>query len=289
MRLAEFIRESTAALEPLYPGREAGDIVLLLCERRFGVKRHTHILHPDYEVDESRVEGDMARLLAWEPVQYVTGKADFFGMEFNVNPSVLIPRPETEGLVEMALPFLKGLEHPSVLDLCTGSGCIAWAVSKSVPESEVTGVDISEEALSTAAGQMEGPGPSFVRADILGAPLTHCRFDLILSNPPYVCNGEKSSMRRNVLDYEPELALFVPDDDPLVFYRAVARWSSALLKSEGMGIVEINSGLGDATASVFEAAGFVGVSVEKDCFGRNRFVRFFQNRTVQTPEGQAAV
>lgn len=285
MLLAEFIRESTAALEPLYPGREAGDIVFFLCERRFGVKRYTHILHPDYEVDEGRIAGDMARLLAWEPVQYVTGKADFFGMEFNVNPSVLIPRPETEGLVEMALPFLKGLEHPSVLDLCTGSGCIAWAVSKSVPEAEVTGVDISEEALRTAARQMEGPGPSFVRADVLGTPLTGCRFDLVLSNPPYVCNGEKSLMRRNVLDYEPEPALFVPDDDPLVFYRAVARWSRALLKSEGMGIVEINSGLWDATARVFESAGFVGVSVEEDCFGRNRFVKFFKNRTVQPSEG----
>lgn len=274
MLLADFIRESTLALERLYPGPEAGSIVSLVCEKRFGTRSYTHIVNPGYEIDESVAKDDISRLLNWEPVQYVLGKAYFCGREFNVGPGVLIPRPETEMLVELAERFLKGRDRPSILDLCTGSGCIAWTLKKDIPDSDVTAVDISEKALEIASGQFGEPSPVFLKADILDEPPVEGPFDLIACNPPYVCEREKKTMRRNVLDFEPATALFVPDEDPLMFYRGAARWAVPLLKKDGLGIVEINEDYGTGTAGLFRNEGFGNVRIEKDIFGKNRFVLF---------------
>ena len=284
MLLAEFIRESVPALEKLYPSPEARGLVLMLCEERLGVRSYTHIVEPLFEIPEPELPGlkaDMSRLAAGEPIQYVLGYTEFCGRKFKVGPSVLIPRPETGQLVDEALKLLAATGRPAkVLDLCTGSGCIAWSVALGAPGVSVTAADISEPALALARSQFEDVpsgvnAPEFVCSDLLGG----CReisgrFDLLLSNPPYVMEKEKAAMRRNVLDYEPGIALFVPDDDPLLFYRALASVSLRLLDSSGTGVVEINEALGPETAAVFEAAGYRKTEILRDIFGKDRFVRF---------------
>ena len=284
MLLAEFIRESVPALEKLYPSPEARGLVLMLCEERLGVRSYTHIVEPLFEIPEAALSGlkaDMSRLAAGEPIQYVLGYTEFCGRKFKVGPSVLIPRPETGQLVDEALKLLAATGRPAkVLDLCTGSGCIAWSVALGAPGVSVTAADISETALALALSQFEdvpsgANAPEFVCSDLLGGCREICgRFDLLLSNPPYVMEKEKAAMRRNVLDYEPGIALFVPDDDPLLFYRALASVSPRLLDSFGTGIVEINEALGPETAAVFEAAGYKKTEILRDIFGKDRFVRF---------------
>ena len=169
-----------------------------------------------------------------------------------------------------------------VLDLCTGSGCIAWTMALENPDAEVVAVDISDAALEVASSQdfsdelsrTGAKAPVFVKADVLADVPFAGQFDIILSNPPYVMDTETALMRTNVLDHEPHLALFVSDDDPLIFYRAVARWASRLLSSSGFGIVEINEALGAETAQVFIDAGFPTAQVLQDFSGRDRFVHF---------------
>ena len=284
MLLAEFIRESVPALEKLYPSPEARGLVLMLCEERLGVRSYTHIVEPLFEIPEAELPGlkaDMSRLAAGEPIQYVLGNTEFCGRKFKVAPSVLIPRPETGQLVDESLKLLAAMGRPAkVLDLCTGSGCIAWSVALGAPGVSVTAADISEPALALARSQFEdvpsgANAPEFVCSDLLGGCREICgRFDLLLSNPPYVMEKEKAAMRRNVLEHEPGIALFVPDDDPLLFYRALASVSLRLLDSSGTGIVEINEALGPETAAVFEAAGYRKTEILRDIFGKDRFVRF---------------
>lgn len=284
MLLAEFIRESVPALEKLYPSPEARGLVLMLCEERLGVRSYTHIVEPLFEIPEPELPGlkaDMSRLAAGEPIQYVLGYTEFCGRKFKVGPSVLIPRPETGQLVDESLKLLAAMGRPAkVLDLCTGSGCIAWSVALGAPGVSVTAADISEPALALARSQFEdvpsgANAPEFVCSDLLGGCREICgRFDLLLSNPPYVMEKEKAAMRCNVLEHEPGIALFVPDDDPLLFYRALASVSLRLLDSSGAGIVEINETLGPETAAVFEAAGYRKTEILRDIFGKDRFVCF---------------
>lgn len=280
MLLSAFIRCGTERLSVIYPSPEAKGIVLMLCEERLGVKSYTHIIEPGYEIPVGALpalESDMDRLAAGEPVQYVLGYADFCGRRFKVNQSVLIPRPETEQLVSEAVSILLSGERPCrVLDLCTGSGCIAWSVFLEVPGTEVVAVDISDAALEVARSQFGGPSPRFVKADVLSGPegFDEGLFDLVLCNPPYVMESEKSAMRTNVLNYEPGLALFVPDADPLVFYRAVARWSGRFLRHGGTGLVEINESLGPQTEAVFKYAGYKETQIVRDFFSKYRFVKF---------------
>lgn len=301
MLLADFIRQGTEALAALYPEPEARSMMLLLCEERLGVSRHAYLSEPALEVPAGCLAGDLARLRNGEPIQYILGFADFYGRRFNVSPAVLIPRPETEFLChtilsgkrttlpagtpsgERAYSLVSVNETegaPAVVDLCTGSGCIAWTLAAEIPGAEVTGVDISPEALTVARGQQVTchRAPSFVQADILQDPpasLPEASFDLLTANPPYVMDRERAAMRPNVLEHEPALALFVPDEDPLVFYRAVARWARTLLRPGGWGYAEINALLGPETAAVFRDAGFSGVSLLQDLGGASRFVRFF--------------
>ena len=284
MLLAEFIRESVPALEKLYPSPEARGLVLMLCEEKLGVRSYTHIVEPLFEIPEPELPGlkaDMSRLAAGEPIQYVLGYTEFCGRKFKVGPSVLIPRPETGQLVDESLKLLAAMGRPAkVLDLCTGSGCIAWSVALGAPGVSVTATDISEPALALARSQFkdvpsDANAPKFVCSDLLGGCREICGcFDLLLSNPPYVMEKEKSAMRRNVLEHEPGIALFVPDDDPLLFYRALASVSLRLLDSSGTGIVEINEALGSETAAVFETAGYRKTEILRDIFGKDRFVRF---------------
>ena len=283
MLLSDFIRNGTARLETLYPSPEARGLVLMLCEELLGVKRYTHIVEPETAVPperEAELTAGLDRLCAGEPVQYVLGVAEFCGHRFAVGPGVLVPRPETEQLVAEAVRALREMDldrAPRVLDLCTGSGCIAWSVAKEVRDAEVVGIDLSEEALRYARDQFPtGSAPVFLRADVLDTEqdFPYGPFDLIVSNPPYVLERERAQMRPNVLDWEPGLALFVPDDDPLRFYRAVARWAQRFLRPGGAGLVEINEALGPETAAVFWDAGFKNVQILPDFARKNRFIRF---------------
>ena len=281
MLLADFIRDGAARLEKLYPSPEARGLVLMLCRELLGVTNYTHIVEPQTAVPDAmlpELEGDLQRLCAGEPIQYVLGVAEFCDRRFSVGPGVLVPRPETELLVAEAVRTLQEMDlarAPRVLDLCTGSGCIAWSIALDVRDAEVTGVDLSETALAFARNQFSG-SPTFLQADVLdteqavdGGP-----FDLIVSNPPYVLERERALMRPNVLDWEPALALFVSDDDPLLFYRAVARWAQRFLRPGGVGLVEINEALGPETADVFREAGFKNVQNLPDFYKKMRFVRF---------------
>ena len=284
MFLKDIIKEGINTISSLYPEGEAREMVLAYLEHRLGTTRHTHILNPDYMVADDlvpEIRDAYSRMASGEPLQYVIGESWFYGRRFNVSPDVLIPRPETEILCRIALsPMAK-----KVLDLCTGSGCIAWTLALEMPGADVTGVDISDGALAVASGQdfeeeMSGTGakaPRFIKADVLGKPVTELGvFDVLVSNPPYVMDSEKALMRPNVLDHEPHLALFVSDDDPLVFYRAVAEWALALLKTSGMGVVEINEALGEETAEIYRNAGFSDVHIIKDLNDKDRFVSFIR-------------
>ncbi len=287
MLLADFIRRAAASLENLYPSPEARGLVLMLCGERLGVERYTHVVEPQTPVPADReagLEDDLRRLCAGEPIQYVLGFTEFCGRRFSVGPGVLIPRPETEQLVAEAVAELRGHTAPRVLDLCTGSGCIAWSLALEVPEAEVIGVDLSETALRYAEGQFPTqyggispePQPLFLQADVLDTEqaFPYGPFDLIVSNPPYVMERERTLMRPNVLDWEPALALFVPDDDPLRFYRAIARWAQRFLAPGGIGLVEINEALGPETAALFRSAGLKNVQIRRDFFQKERFIRF---------------
>ena len=289
MLLRTLINEARQTVSTLYPEGEASGMVFALFEHLLGTKRHTHIVEPSYEVSAESVklvEAALERLAAGEPLQYVIGSACFYGRDFKVSPSVLIPRPETEILCRTAIESLCPEKDVRVLDMCTGSGCIAWTMALECPGAEVVAVDISDDALAVASSQdfaeeMQRTGacaPTFLKADVLadvpsGEAFSR-GFDMILSNPPYVMNKEKALMRTNVLEHEPHLALFVSDDDPLLFYRAVARWASALLSPGGIGLVEINEALGPETARVYLDAGFTSAEVLQDLSGRDRFVSF---------------
>ena len=296
MLLKDFLNAGVARLEPLYPTKEARNIMLMLCENRIGTKSYTHIVEPEYQIKDKFLDGlnaDLERLAAGEPVQYVLGFADFCGLRFKVTPEVLIPRPETELLCREAIKigsrmqrmrkaYGKQARPVRVLDLCTGSGCIAWTVALNIPGAEVIGVDISEGAVAVASSQdfamtikeTEAVAPRFVVADVLAEshPFVDGDFDLILSNPPYIMESQKAQMRANVLNYEPSTALFVDDGDPLVFYRSIAALSRTCLSAEGKGLTEINELFGPETAKVFSDAGFSKTEVVKDFYDKNRFV-----------------
>ena len=283
MLLADFIRDGIARLEPLYPSPEARGLVLMLCEERLGVRNYTHIIEPQTPVPadrEAELMQDLERLCQGEPIQYVLGVTEFCDRRFAVGPGVLVPRPETELLVAEGVRVLQEMElsAPQVLDLCTGSGCIAWSIALDVRDAQVIGIDLSEAALRYARNQFPGVsgGPQFLQTDVLDTEqdFPYGPFDLIVSNPPYVRESERAQMRRNVLDYEPGMALFVPDDDPLRFYRAVARWAQRFLRPGGVGLVEINEALGPETAAVFAAAGFRNIQIHRDFFEKSRFIRF---------------
>lgn len=296
MLLAEFVKAGTKALESLYPQKEARSIVLMLCEEVLGTENYTHIVEPEFKIDDKKLpelEAAMERLKKMEPVQYVLGHTEFYGRTFKVDPAVLIPRPETELLCRDAIklgmrvyrmrsPYGKNAEPVRILDLCTGSGCIVWTMALSIPGSRVTAVDISDAALEVAAGQdfaselksKETFKPEFIKADVLDSEqeIELGPFDMVLSNPPYIMESEKEDMRRNVLEYEPESALFVPDDDPLLFYRAIARWSQRFMSPDGVGLSEVNESLARQTETVFKAAGYAHTEIVRDLSDKNRYI-----------------
>lgn len=272
MQLAAFRKHAVQSLAPLYEEREAGSIVDMLLSGRLGLASYAYVTEPEREIPTDVLEEDLRRLLAGEPVQYILGFAEFYSRKFKVSPAVLIPRPETEELVEAVIRARGSEPGLKVLDLCTGSGCIAWALAFELREAEVIAVDISAPALDIARGQFEGK-VDFVQADVLAETLPlDGPFDVIVSNPPYILGEEKLDMRSNVLDYEPDIALFAPDSDPLAFYRAIARHAERLLAPGGLAVLEINPLLAEQTAALY--AGFSSVNILQDISRRPRFVTF---------------
>lgn len=291
MFLKDFIYDNIAGLQEVYAPEEARALVLRLCRDVLGTESYTHVIEPETLVPEDRLpflREAVRRLLREEPLQYILGYEDFAGYRFNVTPAVLIPRPETEELCREAVAVARGMKREKgelrILDLCTGSGCIAWTLALSVPGAVVVGADVSEDALEVAmqphlqelaAGTGAVP-PEFVRYDVLKGPdgFAPGMFDMILSNPPYIRESEKSMMRKNVLDYEPELALFMPDDDFLIFFEKISEFAKKRLNPGGFAMVEINEALEGPTSSIFSAGGFAEIESEKDFRAKFRFIKF---------------
>ena len=284
-------RELITQLTPQRGAGEARAIVRLVMEERFGLSQVDLLLGKDTTLsadDRKDFEKIALRLLRGEPVQYVLGFADFFGHRFRVTNDVLIPRPETEELVRWAIEefadddSLKTREQGgSILDLCTGSGCIATSLALAFPQMHVIGVDISEGALAVArenAASLSATNIEFFKQDILRPAIPdslspYAPFSIITANPPYVLASESESMEATVLEHEPHLALFVPDEDPLRFYRSIADIASRVLLPHGRLFVEINAALFEETRQLFLSSGFGDICLRNDQFGRPRMLR----------------
>lgn len=273
------------SLTPLYEASEAQAIVRLVLDVRFGLSLTDIICGKVTELsaDEETELGKITeRLHSGEPVQYILGEAEFGGRTFHVEPGVLIPRPETAELVSKILA-----DHPTgnLLDICTGSGCIAISLALALPHSTVTAWDISDDALRIAIdnAQRLNANVRFEKRDALhleeentrnsNDALPYPTWDLIVSNPPYICNKEKASMSKNVLDYEPSIALFVPDDDPLVFYRSITAYGAKTLKPNGSLYFEINPLYAVETVQMMEGFGFSAIELMKDMQNKDRMIK----------------
>ncbi len=280
-------RELISQLTPLHGASEARAIVRLIMEERFGLSQTDLLLGKDTTLsgrDLADFEKIASQLLDGAPVQHVLGFADFCGHRFRITPDVLIPRPETEELVEWGKECLKTSNHQNLkssylLDLCTGSGCIAVSLALVCPEARITAVDVSEAALAVARENAIGLGAkniNFICADILADTLAEIidglYFTMLTANPPYVRNSEAADMTSTVLHYEPSLALFVPDEDPLLFYRAIARIGHHVLLPGGCILVELNTALASDTLQLFCNAGYADVQLRCDQFNRQRML-----------------
>ncbi|MBO5750350.1 MAG: peptide chain release factor N(5)-glutamine methyltransferase [Bacteroidaceae bacterium] len=268
-------------LAAVYPDGEAQAIVFLVLEKLFGLSR-TDVLMGGLErltaEQTAELEQVMLRLERGEPVQYVLGVADFDGMTLGVAPGVLIPRPETEELVEWIAEDFKSAKRLRILDIGTGSGCIALSLARRFTDASVTAWDISDDALRIASANAErlGLDVEFKKRDALCTEVAEAdvaNYDIIVSNPPYICDKERVDMDNNVLQHEPETALFVPDNDPLLFYRAISDLAQKMLRSGGGLYFEINREYGKETAGMMSAMGFDSVELRKDFMENDRMVK----------------
>lgn len=268
-------------LAAVYPDGEAQAIVFLVLEKLFGLSR-TDVLMGGLEQltaeQTAELEQVMLRLEQGEPVQYVLGVADFDGMTLGVAPGVLIPRPETEELVEWIAEDFEGAKHLRILDVGTGSGCIALSLARRFTDASVTAWDISDDALRIASANAErlGLDVEFKKRDALCTEVAEAdvaNYDIIVSNPPYICEKERVDMDNNVLQHEPETALFVPDNDPLLFYRAISDLAQKMLRSGGCLYFEINREYGKETAEMMSEMGFGSVELRKDFMENDRMVK----------------
>ena len=268
-------------LAAVYPDGEAQAIVFLVLEKLFGLSR-TDVLMGGFErltaEQTAELEQVMLRLERGEPVQYVLGVADFDGMTLRVAPGVLIPRPETEELVEWIAEDFKSAKRLRILDVGTGSGCIALSLARRFTDASVVAWDISDDALRIASANAEklGLDVEFKKRDALCTEVAEAdvaNYDIIVSNPPYICEKERVDMDNNVLQHEPETALFVPDNDPLLFYRAISDLAQKMLRSGGGLYFEINREYGKETAEMMSEMGLGSVELRKDFMENDRMVK----------------
>lgn len=264
-------------LQKIYPATEAKQLINLLILNKLGLSRSDQALRIDYRISESEMvwfHQAVKQLLQEKPLQYILRHTTFYGLPLEVNEAVLIPRPETEELIELILKENK-LTAPRIVDLGTGSGCIALALKKNLPQAKVKGVDISQEALQVAQNNAQALSldVDFNLCNLLDADsCIRGVYDIMVSNPPYVTESDKKSMQKNVLDYEPGLALFVTNADPLQFYRSIVRLTRKHLRQHGKLYVEINEKFGTDCADLFVREGLEEVRIHNDIHGKQRFV-----------------
>lgn len=274
--MKELLAHIDDALGSRYDAQELDTIKRALCTELLGVSALAFYtkepLAPSSERD-NLLKSALDRLCNGEPLQYVVGSTPFCGLTFKVDSRVLIPRPETAELVEWVA--LDAGSSGSLLDVGTGSGCIAISLAHRLPKWKVQGWDISDDAIEVARenSRLNGTDVEFRKADILNAPDVDQRFDVIVSNPPYVLESEKDQMEDTVLEYEPHLALFVSDHDPLLFYRAIAEFGHKVLNPGGRLCFEINPLKVDDLKEMFTNAGYHGIEVRRDIFGKQRMIK----------------
>lgn len=280
--MTETLRYIKHELQGLYPPGEIRSFIRILCEHVCRMPYHRLLLDKDKQLsanEKQAIRRIVERLKQSEPIQYITGETQFYDLSFTVTPGVLIPRPETEELADCIIRSraARKSDETRILDIGTGSGCIAVTLAKHLPGAEVWAVDISEDALCIARRNAEKNGVSvrFCRADILQPQCADTLpgiYDIIVSNPPYVTDAEKKEMQKNVLDYEPSQALFVPDTDPLLFYKAISRLGKQKIREGGFLYFEINARFGRETADLLEKYGYREVRLMKDLYGNDRMI-----------------
>ena len=273
----KFIQEQ---LQDFYPDDEIKSLGYLILKSVCSVDKSLVLRHKDKKLslnERFRAEEIIEELKKYRPIQYITGETEFYGLKFNVDENVLIPRPETEELVEWVIK--EAPRSGYFLDIGTGSGCIAVALAKHLPHAEVLAIDISDKALDVARcnAVLNQVNVRFFLHDILddkplASPYSSLIFDCIVSNPPYVTLKEKNTMARNVLDYEPHQALFVPQDNPLLFYERIADFARSHLKETGSLCMETNSLYGQASAKMLEDKKYSSVKLIKDISGNDRII-----------------
>lgn len=268
-------------LDSLYDKKEIESFFYLVLEKIHHIKRIDLALNPEMEIDKTQLkqwEAIVVELKKQKPIQYILGETEFYGLPFLVNENTLIPRPETEELVEW---IIKSTKHEvrdtklKILDIGTGSGCIPISLKKNLPNAIITAIDVSQEALFTAKSnaQQNNVEVSFIQKNILETLDLEEQFDVIVSNPPYVRNLEKAEIKPNVLEFEPHLALFVDDNDALLFYRKIGELARKNLSENGTLFFEINQYLGKETVALLDNLGFKNIELKKDIYGNNRMIK----------------
>ncbi len=280
MKIKQYRTHFIKELSSLYDAYEAESFFYLILENKHKLRQIDLALNHELAFSD-------ADLTVWTvlleqlkkevPIQYLLGKTHFYGLDFEVNENVLIPRPETEELVEWIINENKKEDKPKkirVLDIGTGSGCIAVSLAKNLPNAEVFGIDVSKKAIETAKRNAiyNNVDVTFLFQDILDTDLLACNFDIIVSNPPYIRNLEKEEIRKNVLDYDPHLALFVDDNDALIFYRKIAALAKGSLFENGKLYFEINQYLGKEMTDLLEKMNFKNIELRKDIYSNDRMI-----------------
>ena len=271
-------------LKDNYPNSEIESFFFWTLEELLGIQRIDFVLQKNTPVNSQnvkRIKEVVQRLQNEEPIQYIFGSTEFYGLKFNVSEDTLIPRPETEELVEWIIETVKSDEYLSslselrILDIGTGTGCIAITLTKHILSANTTAIDISKKTLSIAKSNstLNEVAVAFVLTDILELSKLDSQYDIIVSNPPYVRNLEKVEIKKNVLQYEPKSALFVEDDDPLLFYRQIGKLSLESLTNKGYLFFEINQYLGKETVDLLSDLGYHHIELRKDLFGNNRMIK----------------
>lgn len=292
MLLKQYKNHFFDSLKNIQDEQEIESFFFILTEYLHNLKRVDVALNPNFEISEDEVEkwnAILADLQQEKPIQYITGEAWFYGLRFEVNENTLIPRPETEELVEFILKETSNFQLPAsslnILDIGTGTGCIPISLKVNLPQANVSAIDISEKVLEVAKRNAASNKVeiNFIQANILEVedlsklPTSNfqlpAQIDIIVSNPPYVRNLEKQEIKKNVLDYEPHLALFVEDTDALLFYRKIAQLALKNLSPNGLLFFEINQYLGKETVELLENLGFKNIELKKDIYGNDRMIK----------------
>lgn len=280
MTLASFKQQLYQQLESHYPKTELDSFYRIILADILNSSAIDVIMNPLELITKKQIdtiEHVLKGLKNQEPIQHLIGFTEFMDLKFNVNSDVLIPRPETEELIRWIIDDCAEITNKDVLDIGTGSGCIPTCLAKNLPKAKVTTIDVSEKAIKVAKQNATNNNVNieFIQQDILSLETLNKEYDVIVSNPPYVRNLEKAEMQKNVLNYEPHLALFVEDNNPLIFYRKIAELAKTSLKPNGVLYFEINQYLGKETIELLQNLDFKNIELRKDMFGQDRMIKVF--------------